>query len=133
MLIKFKLDGVERVVKQNGKNDFQAVDPNPKTKAPLGYYSSLGSAVSAHIRDAGSLTPQGKSEEIELKDYVERHKELFNQIMGLSIEDIPTATTEVEKSGPQKTISKGRQEKMQKGRIAKQTPETNSDEDDDDL
>lgn len=133
MLIKFKLDGVERIIKQNGKNDFQAIDPNSKTKAPLGYYSNLGSAVSAHIRNAGSLTPQGKSEVIELKEYVQRHKQLFNQIMGLSVEDIPTATTEVEKPGPQKTISKDRQEKMQKGRIAKPTQETNPDDDDDDL
>lgn len=130
MVIKFKLDGVERTIRQNGKNDFVALDPNPNVNKPIGYYSNLGSAVSAHIRNAGSLTPQGKSEVIELKDYVQRHRQLFDQIMGLSVEDIPTAIV-TEKSGPQKTITKERQEKMQKGRIAKPDPENNSDDDED--
>lgn len=130
MVIKFKLDGVERTIRQNGKNDFVALDPNPNVNKPIGYYSNLGSAVSAHIRNAGSLTPQGKSEVIELKDYIQRHRQLFDQIMGLSVEDITTATV-TEKSGPEKTISKDRQEKMQKGRIAKTDTETNPDDDDD--
>lgn len=86
MLIKFKLDGVERVIRQNGTNGFIAYVPG--TKDPLGYYSTLKNAVIKHIKDAAILNKEGCKEVIELEGYVNRHKDLIDEFMGLSEEDI---------------------------------------------
>lgn len=87
MLIKFKLQGVERIIKQNGPNDFVAYEVGNPDRA-LGYYSSLQNAVLRHIKDAGSLDEGGKEEVIELKNYVERFNKLCDEIRGAEPEDL---------------------------------------------
>ena len=86
MLIKFNLQGVERVIRQNGTNGFIAYIPG--TQEPLGYYSSLKNAVIKHIKDAAISNKEGRKEAVELEEYVNRHKALIDEFMGLSEEVI---------------------------------------------
>lgn len=85
MIIKFKIQGVERVIKHDSTS-FTAI--NPSTGSVLGYYSRLAGAVSKHIKDAGFLDENGKEEVLSLKQYVERYEKIFNEVLGLSKEQI---------------------------------------------
>lgn len=132
MIIKFKLQGVERIIRQNGANDFTAFKPG--TDRALGYYNTLPSAVLRHIRDAAILDTDGSEEVIDLKIYIERHKSLFNEILGLSIEDIskfavfqevPSKMTEERKAKIKATKAKKKAEKELEHNIP-----TEEDEDD---
>lgn len=87
MLIKFKLQGVERVIKQNGPNDFVAYEVENPDRA-LGYYSTLQNAVLRHIKDASSLDESGREEVIELRNYIERFNKLCDEIRGADPEDL---------------------------------------------
>lgn len=87
MLIKFKLQGVERIIKQNGPNDFVAYEVENPDRA-LGFYSTLQNAVLRHIKDAGSLSENGREEVIELKNYIERFNKLCDEIRGADPEDL---------------------------------------------
>lgn len=87
MLIKFKLQGKTRVIKQSGPNDFTAYELDNPTRA-LGYYSSLQNAVLRIIKDAGNLDEAGKEEVIQLKDYVKRFENLCDEIKGAEPHDL---------------------------------------------
>lgn len=115
MKITFKLQGVERVIKQSGSNDFTAYKPG--TETAIGYCSTLSSAVLKHIKEAAVLDDVGKEEVIELKDYIDRHKKLFEDVLGLSNEDISKFAVFEEK--PVKEMSDEHKDKMRQGKKSK--------------
>lgn len=86
MKIKLKIQGQERIIKQDGPNSF--IPYKIDGVNVLGYYSSLNSAVSRLIKDVAVLDENGKEEVIEIKEYVNRHKALFDEIMGMDPIDI---------------------------------------------
>lgn len=105
MLIKFKLQEVERDIHFNGFC-YTAVDPTSAHGRALGYYSSLGGAVFCHIKHAN--IPEGSKHEeiIQLKDFVVRYEALVAEARGLTQEDLFKTATFVkkEKVGKKATI-----------------------------
>ena len=112
MLIKFKLQGVERVIKLDNNGCYTAYAPG--TERALGYYASLQNAVLKHIRHATVLDSTENEEVIELKDLILRYQKLLDEVRGLSKEDISKFAVfeETEK----KVVSEEQIAKMKAGR-----------------
>lgn len=85
MKIEFELQGVKRTIRFDGYC-FHAIDP--KSPRVLGYYSSIGNAVLAHVKDAAVPEEAGQEEVIELKELIVRFDKLYGEIRGLSKEDL---------------------------------------------
>lgn len=99
MLITFELQGVQRTIDVSGPC-FTAIDPIKGT--PLGYFSNLGGAVLKHIKEASDLSHEDKEEVIELRDYIVRLDKLFNEVRGLSKEDLGSNAVFIQKEKLQK-------------------------------
>lgn len=114
--------GVERVISQEGKNSFAAMVPG--TDRALGYYSNLNNAILAHIKNAGNLDENGKEAIIELKDYIKAHRELFDEVLGLSKADVHKFAT-FEERPERQPMSEETKAKIKASRVAKKELENN--------
>lgn len=133
MLIKFNLQGVERVIKLDNNGCYTAYAPG--TERALGYYASLQNAVLKHIRHATILDSTEKEEVIELKDFILRHQKLFDEVRGLSQEDISKFAVFEETGKETRVMSEETKAKIKATKSAKKELEHNPpvEEDDDDL
>lgn len=132
MIIKFNLLGIERVINQQGPHSFTALIPG--TDRILGYYSTLNGAVLSHIKNAGNLDEEGKEAVVELKSYVEMHRSMFDEVLGLSITDIEKFA-EFQEKPERKSMSEETKAKIRSAKEAKKELQHNIsvEEDDDDL
>lgn len=121
MKIKFNLNGVERVIVQNGTSDFTSLIPG--TDRPLGYYSTLGAAVLKHVKSAAIKDSSENEEVIELKDYISEFRAICEQILSLDIDDV-SKFSEIEKR-EKKAMSEERKAKMKAAKAAKKELENN--------
>lgn len=96
MIIKFKLNGVERKI-IGDSNNFTAVNPiseSNKTENALGYYLTLGNAVLKHIKHAS--IPSSDDEVVELKELVARFEAACDFFRGIqSADQIPGSSVEI--------------------------------------
>lgn len=137
MLIKFNLQGVERVIKLDNNGCYTAYAPG--TDRALGYYASLQNAVLKHIRHASVLDSTENEEVIELKDLVLRYQKLLDEVRGLSQEDISKFAVFEETGKTTRVMSEETKAKIRAARSSNKTEEKEPDiektveEDDDDL
>lgn len=96
MIIKFKLQGIERKITSDS-NSFSAVTPiseSNKSENALGYYSTLGGAVLKHVKHA--LIPSSDEEVVELKELVARFEAACDFFRGIhSSDQIPGSSVEI--------------------------------------
>lgn len=133
MLIKFNLQGAERVIKLDNNGCYTAYAPG--TERALGYYASLQNAVLKHIRHATVLDSTENEEVIELKDLVLRYQKLLDEVRGLSQEDISKFAVFEETGKITRVMSEETLAKIKATKSAKKELEHNPpvEEDDDDL
>lgn len=86
MLLKFNLQGIERVIKVDPHGNFLPYAPG--TQKILAYCSNIGSALLRHVKHAASLDEEGKEAIMDLKSYVEKIELLYAEIRGIDMEKV---------------------------------------------
>lgn len=92
-IIKFKLNGVDRIIKTDSVSYIAMVGPTEsvKNEIVLGYYSTLGNAILKHIKHAAMSS---ESEEVvSLKEVVAKIEDMYNYFRSIKSEsDIPESS-----------------------------------------